>query len=141
MRLYTNHIWNIYSTYYNLQEAIVDGSSDTLDKLVSGPSTDKITSDNIETINVMMLLESMGNELTDEVTESIDPAMDDEEDAARSLIRLGTDASQHRSRSNKRGSEKRTKRTKRRTKVDTAKEVGKDLSSIQFMVGDKVISF
>ena len=66
----TNYIWNLYSSYYDLEEAVMDGSSDTMDKLRTGPELDEYASEYMDILHIIKLLESMGNELKDEAVSS-----------------------------------------------------------------------
>jgi len=118
----TNYIWKIYSDKYNLVEAIVDGSSDTLDKLSEGPTLEEEVIQYEEIIHVLKLLESMGNELKDELKE-LPPGLEEGLKRKRS-----------------RGS-RRKKTKKKPRKKTTSSIISKELGSMKFMIGSKVISF
>jgi len=140
----TNYIWNEYSREYNLEEAIVNVSSLTIDKLEQGPAVDESSLKYMDLIDTLKLLEGMGNEFKDEVIES---EMEDELSAARSLISLKR-ATEDPPRPlgpkrHKTGTvRKRKKRTKKKLKkVDTSRVVTEDLGSMKFMVGGTVVSF
>ena len=109
----TNYIWNIYSKYYNLSEAIVDGSSDTVDKLRYGPTLDESALKHMESMKLMKLLEDMGNKLKDINTEHI------------------------KVRRKPRRTKKKNTSHVNQTKVNPTK----DLESMKFMFGDKEILF
>jgi hypothetical protein len=114
----TNYIWNLYSSYYNLEEAIINGSSDTLDELTKGPKLDDKAKELNGIITIMKLLESMGNELADKTV-----AMVSETTRTKSEKKL-----------------KRQTKQKKRThkKPSKAPDI---LHTMKFMVGNKEISF
>jgi len=148
----TNYIWNEYAREYNLEEAIVNGSSLTTDILEQGPSVDDESLEHMNLIDTLKLLEGMGNELKDEVTES--EAVEGLLGLKRVRESLGQrDRSSHSEDVNKRprGNMKRTKRTnktkrmkrtkKKPKKVDPMKDMKRDLRSMKFMIGDRIVSF
>jgi len=108
----TNYIWNLYSSYYNLEEAIINGSSDTLDELTKGPKLDDKARKLTDIITIVKLLEAMGNELSDKTV-----AMTD-----------GTKV------------KKKQKKQKKRThkKPTKAPDI---IHNMKFMIGNKEISF
>jgi len=121
----TNYIWNVYSSYYKFKEAIIDGSSNTLDELSSGPKLDEHVLEHSEIINIMKLLETMGDELKDKAIKS------------KKRILPGLEKSLQLQKEIKKSRKKRT-HNKRNVIPDT---ISKDLKSMKFMIGDKEISF
>ena len=120
----TNYIWNVYQSYSDLEEAIVIGTSETVDELSEGPKLDETAAEHIDAIDTIKLLESMGNELSDEILPS-----------------TGLAAGQ-----SKRGKRKnKTKRKKKKQKKEILKSpmetISKELGSMKFMIGNKEISF
>jgi len=122
----TNYIWNIYSNYYNLEEAIVDGTSETLDGLMDGPTLDERALQYLEMINMIKLLESMGNELKD-ISKGV----------SKRKIPRGLEKSLGVQKAINKPSQKRTHKKKSRVKSINNDE----LRNMTFMVGDKVLSF
>ena len=122
----TNYIWNVYQSYSDLEEAIVIGTSETVDELSEGPKLDETAAEHIDAIDTIKLLESMGNELSDEILPS-------------------TGQSKRGKRKNK------TKRKKKKQKKEILKSpmvlkspmetISKELGSMKFMIGNKEISF
>ena len=121
----TNYIWNVYSSYYKFKEAIIDGSSNTLDELSSGPKLDEHVLEYSEIINIMKLLESMGNDLTDDVIKSKKSIPQHKEPEQETKLKP-----KHRIK----------KRTLKKNKGDTA-ESRQILRSMKFMVGNKEVLF
>ena len=121
----TNYIWNVYSSYYKFKEAIIDGSSNTLDELSSGPKLDEHVLEYSEIINIMKLLESMGNDLTDDVIKSKKHIQQISNPDIETKLKP-----KHRIK----------KRTLKKNKGDTA-ESRQILRSMKFMVGNKEVLF
>ena len=122
----TNYIWNIYSNYYNLEEAIVDGTSETLDGLMDGPTLDERALQYLEMINMIKLLESMGNELKD-ISKGV----------SKRKIPHGLEKSLGVQKAINKPRQKRTHKKK-----SIVKSINNDeLRNMTFMVGDKVLSF
>ena len=118
----TNYIWNLYSSYYNLEEAIINGSSDTLDELTKGPKLDDRVKELKDIITIMKLLESMGNELTDKAI-----SMSDEGTSTR-----GKDKKKSKQWTHKKQTKKQTKKPIKTPNI---------LHNMKFMMGNKEISF
>ena len=121
----TNYIWNVYSSYYKFKEAIIDGSSKTVDDLSSGPKLDENVLEYSEIINIMKLLESMGDELKDEAIKSKKRISQHKQPEQETKLKP-----KHRIK----------KRTLKKNKGDTA-ESRQILRSMKFMVGNKEVLF
>ena len=118
----TNYIWNLYSSYYNLEEAIINGSSDTLDELTKGPKLDDRVKELKDIITIMKLLESMGNELTDKAV-----SMSEGGTSTR-----GKDKKKPKQRTHKKQTKKQTKKPIKTPNI---------LHNMKFMMEGKEISF
>ena len=135
----TNYIWNFYSRINNLEEAIVEGTSDTVDQLSLGPDMDEEALENYNLINMIKLLEGIGNELKDSVIET-----ETEKEAAHSMILLKGELIGGNRKNKKNKHKKIVKRTKRKrilNKKMVEESVVNDLKSMKFIVNGKEVSF
>ena len=120
----TNYIWNVYQSYSGLEEAIVEGSSEIVDELSEGPKLDETAAEHIDSIDTIKLLESMGNELSDEIFQK---------------------SSRPSKRVKRKYKTKRKEITKKKKKKEILKSpmetISKELGSMKFIIGNKEISF